>query len=186
MKEDVLSLGKAADICAITRRTLWSYVKSGEIIASRTPGGHYRVTKKDLNEFIEKKGMNAKENKQLSAAKILVVDDDSKIRKFLIQALGKNGNEIVEAADGFEAGQKTIKFKPDIMIVDIFMPKMDGFEVCRHMKKDPETKNTKIIAISGFDTKENRKKILGCGADLFLPKPLDISTLINIIQKILE
>jgi excisionase family DNA binding protein len=176
---------KNLEICAITRRTIWSYVKSGEITASRTPGGHYRVSKKDLDDFIEKKEMRP-QRQQLSATKILVVDDDPKIRKFLIRVLQKNGNAIEEAVDGFEAGQKTIKFKPDIMILDIFMPKMDGFEVCRNMKKNPDTKNTKIIAISGFDTEENREKILKCGADLFLPKPLDKSTLKNTIKTVLK
>ncbi len=69
MKEDVLSLGKAAEICTITRWTLWSYVKSGELKSSRTPGGHYRVTKKDLYDFIHNKGMETKKEERFILSK---------------------------------------------------------------------------------------------------------------------
>ncbi len=114
----------------------------------------------------------------------MVVDDDPKIREFIIHILETEGNEVVGAADGFEAGQKSIKFKPDIMIVDIFMPNMDGFEVCRQMRKNPDTMNTKIIAISGYSDEENRKKILDAGADLFIPKPLSRNTVIDAVSKL--
>ena len=184
MKEDVLSLGKAAEICTITRWTLWSYVKSGELKSSRTPGGHYRVTKKNLYDFIHNKGMETKKESDLSLTKIMVVDDDPKIREFIIHILETEGNEVVGAADGFEAGQKSIKFKPDIMIVNIFMPNMDGFEVCRQMRKNPDTMNTKIIAISGYSDEENRKKIIDAGADLFIPKPLSRNTVIDAVSKL--
>ena len=186
MNDEMLSLGKAADLCAVSRRTLWTYVKSGALNASRTPGGHYRVSKNDLNAFIEKKAMKINNNKKPSALKILVVDDDPGIRKLLTRILSKKGNIVVQAADGFEAGQKTVQVKPDIMIVDIFMPKMNGFDVCLSMKKNPETKETKIIAISGHDTTENRTKILECGADFFLAKPLDVSKLENVIQTLIN
>ena len=66
------------------------------------------------------------------------------------------------------------------------MPKMDGFEVCRRIKKDTKTANTKVIAISGYDTEENREKIFKCGADLFFSKPLDIKILKQEIGHILD
>jgi len=169
---DYLSLGKVAEMCAVTRGTIWSYVKSGELKAMRTPGGHYRVSKKDLKEFVVRKDLKLKQARPISRTKILVVDDDTAVRRFITKVLANNDTVLEEAADGFEAGQKTIKFKPDILIVDIFMPKVDGFEVCRQMRKNPETKSTKIIAISGFDSDENRTKVLAAGADLFLAKPL--------------
>lgn len=184
MKPEMLSLGKAADICAVTRWTLWSYVNTGELKAIRTPGGHYRVAKNDLEEFILKRRMLAEKKKSAAVKKILVVDDDPKIRKFLKRVLGANGNDVMEAADGFEAGQKSIKFKPDILIVDIFMPRLDGFDVCRLMKKDPETRKTKIVAISGYDTAENRKEILSAGADLFIAKPLSKKVILDAVDQL--
>jgi len=185
---DMLSLGKAAQICAVTRWTLWSYVKAGELPASRTPGGHYRVSRKDLDEFIHRKGLELEEAAAAppAKAKILVVDDDPVIRKFIIKTLEKSGHKLEEAEDGFEAGQKTIRFKPNILIVDIFMPRMDGFEVCRRMKENPETNKTKIMAISGFDTEENRRKIIEAGADWFMPKPLSPAALRKAVTDVLQ
>lgn len=184
MKNKLLSLPKAAEIYSVSRWTLWSYVKSGKLKALRTPGGHYRISEKDLTEFFN--NINPSTSKDFSNRKILVVDDDSSIRKALSQAFSKKGFEVKTASDGFEAGQLSVNFKPRIMILDIFMPKMDGFEVCRRIKKDSETKNIKIIAISGFDNLENREKILDCGADVFFSKPLNLKELRKEIDRIIE
>jgi len=117
--------------------------------------------------------------------KVLIVDDDPAIQKLLGRALNGNGFETEYAADGFEAGMKTIIFRPHLVILDLFMPKMDGFEICRLLKESPETADIKIITISGFATEENRQRILNCGADLFLPKPLDIKNIKKEIGNIL-
>jgi excisionase family DNA binding protein len=158
MDKEYISLPQAAKICAISRWTLRSYVKSGEINASRTPGGHYRIAQKDLAAFISKMGMHPPANSRAAAKTILVVDDDAKIRKLLARVLHNKDVLVATASDGFEAGQMSIKLKPDLMILDIFMPQIDGFEVCRRLRQDPATKHTKIIAISGFNTQANRQK----------------------------
>lgn len=184
MKEKLLSLPKAAEICSVSRWTLWSYVKSGKLKALRTPGGHYRISENDLTEYLSK--VNLPVDEESTSQKVLVVDDDPAVRKLLLRALSSEGFEVKTASDGFEAGQLSVKFNPQIIILDIVMPRMDGFEVCRLLKKNPETKNMKIIAISGFDTPENREKILECGADLFLAKPLDIERLRKEVEHILD
>lgn len=184
MKEKLLSLPKAAEICSVSRWTLWSYVKSGNLKALRTPGGHYRISETDLEEFLSK--VNPAVDNESAPVKVLVVDDDPAVRKLLSRMLNSEGLEVKTAGDGFEAGQLSVKFNPQIMILDIIMPRMDGFEVCRRLKKNPETKDIKIIAISGFDTADNRKKIFDCGADLFFGKPLDIEKLRKEIGRILD
>ena len=183
MKEKLLSLPKAAEICSVSRWTLWSYVKSGKIKALRTPGGHYRISEKDLEEYLSK--VNPPVDNGSPFAKVLVVDDDPAVRKLLLRVLNSAGLNVKTASDGFEAGQLSVKFNPQIIILDIVMPRMDGFEVCRRLKNNPETKNVKIIAISGFDTQENKEKILACGADLFLAKPLDLERLRKEVESIL-
>ena len=180
-----MSLPQAAKICSISRWTLRSCVRSGELNASLTPGGHYRIYRKDLEEFILKKGLPTNTNDKASLKTILVVDDDIKIRKLLSQLLRSKGYEVTTASDGFEAGQMTVKLIPDLVILDIFMPQMDGFEVCRRLREDHATKHIKIIAISGLNTIENRQKILNCGADLFLPKPLDLKKIVEQLDNLL-
>ena len=130
--------------------------------------------------------MNPAVENRSAPAKVLVVDDDPAIQKLLSRMLNSAGLEVKTASDGFEAGQLSIKFNPQIIILDIVMPRMDGFEVCRRLKKNPETKNVKIIAISGFNTRENKEKILACGADLFLAKPLDIEKLKKEVESVLD
>ena len=98
----------------------------------------------------------------------------------------KNGFEVESASDGFEAGIKIIKFQPHIVILDLYMPKMDGFEVCRQLKKDRDTATIKIIAISGDEDPRNREKILNCGADCFFSKPADINVIISEIHNLIK
>lgn len=180
-----MSVPQAAKLCSVSRITIWKYVKSGEIKSSRTPGGHFRIEKEDLISFMKEKGISPVASYQPGNKKILIVDDDPKIRKLLHRILSDNGYEVDHASDGFEAGQKTIIFKPHLIILDLLMPKIDGFEVCQRLKKNSDTANTKIIAISGYDTEENRQRILNCGADLFLPKPLDIENIKKEIKMVL-
>lgn len=181
-----LSLTKAAKMYAVSRWTLWYYVRSGKLKAFRTPDGHYRISEPDLEAFMSRKKVDPRGKGPRFPKKILVVDDDPAIREYFLQILSHNGFKVKEASDGFEAGQLVEKFRPEILILDIIMPKMDGFEVCRRIKQDPETEHIKIIAISGFDTYENRNKIMDCGADLFLSKPLDIKKLLEDIENMYE
>lgn len=176
MDHKLISLPQAAKICGISRWTLRSYIKSGNLKVSRTPGGHYRISIKELEAFTLKMGMRPHTDR-VQVKTILVVDDDPKIRKLLSRSIRSKYFHVKTASDGFEAGQMSIKIKPDLVILDIFMPQIDGFEVCRRLIRDPATPSIKIIAISGADTPENREKILSSGAHLFLPKPLEIKKL---------
>ena len=86
MNKEIFTVPQAAKYCAIGRVTLWKYVKSGELKASLTPGGHYRILKKDLEDFARKKGMYplASYHPQMKN-KILIVDDDDQIREYATQ-----------------------------------------------------------------------------------------------------
>ena len=185
--DEIFSIPNAAKHCDLHRVTLWKYVKAGEIKTFKTPGGQYRIHRTDLYEFMQRKGMYPFSlDVPTDKKKVLIVDNDPKIGELLRRTLTGHGYELEYASDGFEAGLKTMKFQPHLVILDLFMPKMDGFEVCERLKKDPGTANTKIIAISGYDTEEDRQRILNCGADLFLPKPFDIKNIRNEIENVLR
>jgi excisionase family DNA binding protein len=182
MDNKIFSLPQAARYCSISRGTLWRCVKSGDLKAFLTPGGHYRILKEDLEAFMQAKGMYFSEQDYSDKKKILVVDDDPGIQDILVQWLSGDNFITDVASDGFEAGVKTVQFKPDLMILDLFMPKMDGFEVCKRIKTDPNTAHIKIIVFTGFDTKENRERIMEAGADGLLVKPVDEKTLLQKIK----
>ncbi|MGD2030149.1 MAG: response regulator [Desulfobacterales bacterium] len=185
-KKDVFTIPRAAEYCSIHRVTLWRWVKSGELKSFHTPGGHFRILKQDLESFMREKGMLFPSHKDLNKKKILIVDDDNKIHELLTKILSSNGYKVEVASDGFEAGANILRFKPDLMILDLFMPGMDGFEVCKRIKTDPDASHIKILAITGFDTDENRKRIMQAGADGYLAKPMRKRTLLQNIEEIFE
>jgi excisionase family DNA binding protein len=186
VENDFYTIPQAATICAVCRTTMWRWVKSGKLESFLTPGGHSKIRKEDLKAFIKERMQHLSISESSQKNKILIVDDDPGIQKLLSKMLSYNGYQIELASDGFEAGIKTIQFKPDLMILDLIMPGMDGFEVCKHIKGNPSTSHIKVLAYTGYDTKENRDRILQAGADGFMAKPVSKDTLLNKVQKLLD
>jgi excisionase family DNA binding protein len=185
-KNDIFTVPRAAKYCSVHRVTLWRWVKSGELKSFHTPGGHFRILRQDLESFMSEKGMLFPSHIYSNQKKILIVDDDPKINQLLSQILSSNGYRVKVASDGFEAGANTLRFKPDLIILDLFMAGMDGFEVCKRIKTDPSASHIKILAITGFDTDENRNRIMQAGADGYLAKPVGKTSLLQYIEEILE
>ncbi len=119
--------------------------------------------------------------------KILVTDDDSTIRKWLTAALAKSGiYSVREASNGAEAFLKIGQETPDLLILDVQMPDMDGAEVCRLIKENPELSDIKVIIITGFAESFQVKEIVRMGFDKILPKPFRIPALLNMVDEVLE
>ncbi len=177
---------EAAKICSVSRTTMWRWVKHGEIKGFRTPRGIHKIRKKDLESFIRKKMKHLQVDRLFQAKKILIVDDDKAIVEVLSQMLSFNGYQIEKAFDGFEAGVKITLFKPDLMILNLYMSGIDGFDVCRQIKSNPDTLHIKIMALTGFDTPENKNRIMKAGADGFLAKQVDKDELMQKIEDILN
>ena len=179
MKSELYTVGQAAEYCSISRGTVWRYIKSGDLKASQTPGGHFRILRKDLDSFIVERGMYPLANNLTSNNKVLIVDDDPKIRDLLAQMLSAHRYETETVSSGFAAGAKVATFKPGLIILDLVLPEMSGFEVCRLIKEDPQTSHIKILAVTGYDTEENRDKIMEAGADDYIAKPLSMDALLK-------
>ena len=170
-------------ICDVYPTTVANWIDEGKLKAFITPGGHRRVSKVDLIEFLKKHNMPMPDKfKDSYRQKILVVDDDRLVRDSIIKVLeNKKKYDIYYAVDGFEAGQVVGLRKPDLVILDIMLPKMDGFRVCGLIKK--YNAETKILAITGYDTPENRERILESGADDYMGKPFGMNKLLNKVEK---
>jgi len=184
--DNYFSIPKAAKHCSISRVTLWRWVRSGKLKAFLTPGGQYRIRKEDLELFIRGKMGHLQQAELLKEKKILIVDDDSGVRKLFIKMLSIDGFRAEVATDGFEAGVKTVQFEPDLMVLDLYMPGMDGFEVCKQIKENSNTSHIKILAVTGYDTKANKDRILEAGADGYLVKPVKRKTLLQNIDDLLS
>lgn len=112
---------------------------------------------------------------------ILIVDDEEPIRKLLIQNLSDSGYSIYEAEDGLDGIMKAKQLKPDIIILDILMQKMNGFDAATVLKNDPATRTIPIIMLSIV---ENKSRGILSGGDYFLTKPVDMEELLNVLEKI--
>lgn len=196
VEKDFYTIPEAAKVCAVGRTTMWRWVKSGYLKASTTLGGQHRIQKTELESVLTKRGgypMPALEKapepefsgRSLSPKKILIVDDDPDIQRVTTRLLSAQGYEVAVASDGFEAGTKVMDFNPDLLVLDLIMPGMDGFEVCKRIKKNPRTSHIKVLAITGYDTEENRDRIMKAGADGYMAKPVDNHRLLEEVEGLL-
>ena len=118
--------------------------------------------------------------------KILIVDDESSARGALEVLLRREGFDVRDVHDGASAMAECASFRPDLILLDIVMPGMSGFEVCRRIKNTPETRLTPVVLITGLSATEDRIEGINAGADDFLSKPLDFSELLARARSLLR
>ncbi|MCP4350210.1 MAG: response regulator [Desulfobacterales bacterium] len=134
----------------------------------------------------EQKTCGVSETPQVSAPKILIVDDSRENRAVFRDMLQPIGFETEEAADGTEGMKKAEEFQPDAVITDLVMPETDGFEMIRQIRRHPVLKNTVVIAASASVYEEDHRKSMDYGADAFLPKPVEAKLLCEMLQRFLN
>lgn len=186
--EDILTVFQASKYCNVSPKTIINWIEAGHIEAYKTVGGHRRIKKSDMENFMRKQGIPIPEQKIPGERKrILIVDDDPIIVETLVQGLEEEqyDYEIISASDGFEAGLQVNHFKPHLLILDIMMPDIKGFEVCKKIKTNEETKDTKIIVLSAYLDDEKFKKMKEYGADICFSKPLPLPQLKEEVAKML-
>jgi len=185
---EILTVSQASKYCQVSSKTIINWIDAGHLKAYKTVGGHRRIKKEDLDQFLKDKGMPIPEEaKGEERKKILVVDDDKIIVETIVQALEEDefGYEMISASDGFEAGLQVNHFKPDLLILDIMMPDINGYEVCQKIKSNPDSKDTKIIVLSAYLDDEAFKQMREFGADACFSKPLPLEQLKFEVAKLL-
>ena len=188
MMEDILTVFKASKQCNVSPKTIINWIESGHIEAYKTVGGHRRIKQSDLVAFMTKQGIPIPEDTPVDERmRILVVDDDPIIVETIVQSLEEDEHdyEVISASDGFEAGIQVSHFKPHLLILDIMMPDIKGYEVCKKIKGDEETKDIKIIVLSAYLDEEKFKKMKEYGADVCFSKPLPLPQLKEEVARLL-
>ena len=110
--------------------------------------------------------------------RILIVDDEPYLIRSLSFVLKKEGYQIDSAIDGLEALEKIKSFHPNLVFLDLHLPKMDGFEVCKKIKSDPELQQTYVILLTAKGQEDDRKKGMAAGANEYLTKPFSPKELV--------
>lgn len=174
---------EAARICHVTHHSIKNWIRQGLIKASRTPGGHYRILEKDLDEFREKFDMFPRD-KNAKKYRIMVVDDDPDALNLIENILGNDEYEIIKVSNATEVGLKSIQLSPDLILLDFLMPEINGFEVCRALRANDMTRNIPIMAVTCLTKDSDIERIFACGADEYLAKPFKVDQLLEKVKEL--
>lgn len=182
---DLFTTFQAADYCKVSFMTIKRWISAGKIKAHKTPGGHYRIVKRDFQIFMMKNNIPIPENDEHVDIKILIVDDDKILRDSLEDYLKEERFEVITTDNGYEACFLLNQYLPDIIILDLIMPNVDGFKVCELIKGNSRTKDINIIILTGYASEENVKRVYEYGVNKVLSKPVDVKELLETIYTII-
>jgi excisionase family DNA binding protein len=172
---DWLTLGQAARYLGVAQSTLRMRSDSGRVPAFYTPGGHRRYRRHDLDSFLERSGRGVKPEGPL----VLIVDDDMRLRQFLRAQLELEGYSVREAGSAEEGLAALDERVPDLILLDVMMPKVDGWEMLRHVHERHGVGAIPVIMFSGQAEAGAADEAGRRGAASFIGKPFDPQQLIE-------
>lgn len=134
------------------------------------------------------RGMEETDNRSLKPATVLIVEDNEQNLELLQVYMEELEPEVttLSAANGVEALERVSRNKPDLILLDIMMPKMSGFEVCRHLKSSPATRDILVVMITALNETGDIERATECGADDYLTKPVERTTVVNLVRTMLQ
>jgi excisionase family DNA binding protein len=175
---DWLTLGQAAKFLGVAQSTIRKWSDQGRVPAFYTPGGHRRYRRRDLEQFLERSGPGGREAGPL----VLIVDDDDKLREFVRVNLEMEGYSVIEAANAEEGLGAVEEQAPDLILLDVMMPGVDGWEMLRRIQERHGVGSIPVIMFSG---KVDEADVAAKGAQGFIGKPFDPTQLIESTKQLL-
>src|SRR4051812_19273667 len=183
----VFTTGEAAKICKVSQQTIIRCFDSGQLKGFRVPGSRFRrIPREALYRFMKDNGIPT-DALESGRRGILVVDDDPAVVELITDVLATDNRfETKVVNNGFGAGMIAKEYHPDLIILDVMLPDINGKAVCELMRSDPTMSDIKIICISGMVEEDRIQELRDAGADDFLQKPLDIDELLRRICRLLD
>ena len=183
----VFTTGEAAKICKVSQQTIIRCFDNGQLKGFRVPGSRFRrIPREALYKFMKDNGIPT-DALESGKRKVLLVDDDNELVELMTKVLEEDGRfEVRVASNGFDAGMMVKEYRPDIIVLDVMLPDINGKAVCELIRSDPTMSDIKIICISGLIEEDKIAELMTSGADDFLNKPLDIDELIRRVCRLLD
>jgi excisionase family DNA binding protein len=188
IKQKVYSALEVAKICGVVNQTVINWIRANHLKASVTPGGQFRVYPEDLRDFLVSKQMRVPlELSELlkKTEKVLVVVEDDRVLNDLLSVQFRRAFPSVnlkQAFDGFEAGSLLVTHRPQAVLLDLNLPGVDGYEICRRVKSDPDYRNPFVVVMTAGDDPDAQVRCTEAGADAFFLKPVSAEALIKILR----
>lgn len=173
MAEEPIGVDEVAGLCRVSPATVRRWIEK-EGLSCASVGAETRVDRSVLSAFLSSHGIWVPpELAGAGSPCVLVVEDEPDTRALVARVVRRMipGSRVYEAADGFEAGQRVMALEPDLLIIDIHLPGLEGTQVCRNLRSYEGFKRLRVLAISGDKDPEVRNGALRDGADGFLAKP---------------
>ena len=184
-----LSVGQVAEICRVSKKTVLNWIYDGALKAFTTYGGHYRVWPTNLKKFLDQTKMDIPfDFVDERTTRVLIIDDEADYVQVLKNAIIAElpDVEVTTTDDGYEGLMLIGEIKPQLVILDLRMPKLDGFQVLELLKARKPEHDTKVVVVSGFLDDATRAQLSKTVADYSLDKLTDINTLVKTIVDLLH
>jgi len=183
----VFTTGEAAKICKVSQQTIIRCFDNGQLKGFRVPGSRFRrIPREALYKFMKDNNIPT-DALESGKRKVLLVDDDNELVELMTKVLEEDGRfEVRVASNGFDAGMMVKEYRPDMIVLDVMLPDINGKEVCQRVRADTTLEDVRILCISGMVEEDKIQELRLSGADEFLHKPFDIEELIDRMCSLLE
>ncbi len=187
MTKTVFTTGEAAKICKVSQQTIIRCFDSGQLKGFRVPGSRFRRIPRDhLFAFMKDNGIPT-DALESGKRKVLIVDDDEELSELLSDVFQRDGRfDVRTTNNGFDAGMLVKEFRPDIVILDVMLPDINGKEVCQRVRSDAALDTVRIICISGMVEQDKVADLRAAGANDFMQKPFAVEKLLERVCALLE
>ena len=176
----VFTTGEAAKICKVSQQTIIRCFDSGQLKGFRVPGSRFRRIPRDqLFAFMRNNGIPT-DPMESGKRKVLIVDDDAELVELITDALERDVRfEFRTVNNGFDAGMMVKEYRPDLIVLDVMLPDINGKEVCQRVRADKTMNDVRIICISGMVEEDKVAELREAGANDFMHKPFEVERLVE-------
>ncbi len=176
----VFTTGEAAKICKVSQQTIIRCFDSGQLKGFRVPGSRFRrIPREQLFMFMRDNGIPT-DALESGRRKVLIVDDDEELVELISDVLERDRRfEVRSVNNGFDAGMMVKEYRPDLIVLDIMLPDINGKEVCQRVRSDKTMDDVRIICISGMVEEDKVGELRAAGANDFMHKPFEVERLVE-------